>query len=142
MQKGLYVVIIALIYSCGSERNYIYKSPTYSDEIEFSSIDISDLFRKPELYEGKNIEIKGMYSADVETHAVFKDKTTYNNFETQNAIWLTFDSMPEKVSSKLMSLDGKQVHVKGRYYKGMKGHLGIYNGELFGEYIEVIIKSD
>jgi nitrate reductase beta subunit len=137
MKKIIIILLIIFIYGCNNKNLYTYKSGNYTEDLKFEIVNIRKVLKYPDRYNEKNISIKGFHRSGFEIGAIFKNKRSALNSDGANAIWLHFDSLSEKDYYALFNYDRRNVIIKGQYIKGKKGHLGIYNGEIKVDYLEI-----
>lgn len=85
-----------------------------NDDINFVHI-----VKSPDKFDGKEIEISGIYFEQFENVAIYLNRDSFRD----EAIWVDMVNSREDLS-------GKRIKLKGRFDRNQKGHLGLYLGTI------------
>lgn len=136
----LYFVSFILI-SCSQETD-LYKSVCDKDKV-YDKVDMADLLKNINSYNGKYVELEGKYKSGFEESALY-GKSYFEEDEVKSALWVNFDDFMTRcplISSKtkLDLFSGEKVYRKmanktvvlhGIIDVNQKGHLSRYSASL------------
>jgi hypothetical protein len=85
----------------------------------FDNLNFTRIIESPDKFDGKEIEISGIYYDQFENIAIYLNR----NSGTGEAMWV--DMLDARVD-----LNGKRIKLKGRFNRNDKGHLRQYLGTI------------
>jgi hypothetical protein len=140
MKINLAVTLAFFFTSCSNNKISLSYKNIHSNEA-FEVVSFNKLLKKPEAYQGKNIELTGFYKHSFEKSALYITRSAAVVDNQENALWISFDySFPlnnSETSKNLLGPDGEfeklnkhLLRIRGKFDYESKGHLGAYFGEL------------
>jgi hypothetical protein len=124
--KVAFIIFILTLFSCNKDFSF---SSDENNIKNYSRINSTDFLKNPANFNNKKVEMKGVFYMDsesiyliVENKKVYLDFNFYHELKDKNGNQLD--------GEKLLTFNGKQIIVKGRYVNGITGHLGCCEGKL------------
>ncbi|MCP4551626.1 MAG: hypothetical protein GY834_06210 [Bacteroidetes bacterium] len=120
-------------------------------ENELCYVSVIHLISQPKYYEGKFVLVSGFYRKGWETTAIFSNRKYAEFNDGANGVWVSssrykIDKKQEEQMNSIYSIlqsggynllekkeaNNKYVKAVGIYKSGEEGHLGLYNGVIYG----------
>ena len=92
----------------------------------FELVSLVRLIARPELYDGKVVQVVGYGAFEHEETAIFLHAQDYEHGVPRSSVWL---SLGEKWKGRL-GTQPRYVVVRGVFRAGDSGHMGLHNGAL------------
>lgn len=92
------------------------------------SVSIIQLIATPERFNHQLIRVEGYTSLEFEEYAIYLSRTDYEDFNTNNSLWISFGQNALKSNKERQELKGKLVVLEGIFDAGCHGHLGSFSG--------------
>lgn len=89
-------------------------------------VDFPHLLEKPQLFDGKDIEVVGFATIEFERNALYVDSDSQKKSTFKKGVWLEI----ARTSFELKKYNGLKVLVRGVFRESNKGHMGLWKGAL------------
>jgi len=129
--KYISLILVIAFMSC-SQKNFRYVKKDYDNETSiYQKVDLSDLLKNYEDYDGKYIQVSGFFIGNINESAM------YSKEGSKEGIWISFkDELIDDNGNTLLKnntiydLSDSDVTLKGKFDSKEKGNLGLYKGSL------------
>ncbi|WP_192823223.1 hypothetical protein [Rufibacter sp. LB8] len=125
MKNRILVCLLSiLLFSCGDSKVFT----TTEDSINYISVDIEQLLEDPNRFNGKYIELSGIFVYEFENVGIYKTRMAAYRKDSKNAFWTEFEE-GLLTGEELEGLKNKRIVVRGLVSE-RKGHLMQFAGTL------------
>jgi hypothetical protein len=126
MKKIYLFIFILTLLSCNKDFSF---SSDLNNTKNYKAINANAFSKNPENFNNKKVELIGNFYMDFEhIYLVVENKKVYLDFDFYKK--LKDKSGNELDGEKLLSFNGKQIVVKGKYINGITGHINCCEGKL------------
>jgi hypothetical protein len=91
-------------------------------------VSMIQLIATPERFDGHLVRIEGYSSLQFEEYAIYLSRTDYEDFNTNNSLWISFAESTIKSGKELKGFQGKLVLLEGTFVADCHGHMGGFSG--------------
>lgn len=91
-------------------------------------VSMIQLIATPDRFNHHVVLVEGYTSLQFEEYAVYLSRADYDDFNTDNALWISFADNVLKSRETARAFQGKRVVLEGTFVSDCYGHLGSYPG--------------
>jgi len=92
------------------------------------SVSMIQLIATPERFNHQLVRVEGYTSLEFEEYAIYFSRSDYEDFNTNNSLWISFGENALKSGKERQECKGKLVVLEGIFNAGCHGHMGSFSG--------------
>lgn len=121
-------MIICLFSRCNSNKQTTDTNKLVSDRKQYKSVELTSLVSNPQMYNGKQVKVKGFLKLAFEGNIIYSRKQEYEQRIDSNSLWV--DISRKQMDSTYRSYNKSNVIIDGVFDMTNKGHMGGFKGAI------------